>query len=155
MTYHLTLSNNSVNVKYFQTQFTNTFNPPLEIKPNSYIQVNNIYIKKDNSFSDPEGIFIYIPQLTSMNTYNCNQSKTTQNGYLCSAMSFDGFNLTSDDIINDQLSNQKIPINNETKLILNDLTIDLRQLDNSLFDEDNLLNVSISITITDKLELLS
>lgn len=168
MTYHLTL-NYDFPTDQIYSEFENQFNPPLKIKPNSYIQVNNIYIKKNNDFSSgvPNGnleepnVYIYIKELTSLLTYNCNKVNSTHNGYLIGSVNFGAVGSLVDDELFINNTSSKLPLNNQTELNINELTIQLKNKQNNYFSllpapysVQKILRCSISISITDNIKLL-
>jgi hypothetical protein len=168
MTYHLTLNYNFPTTQIY-SEFENQFNPPLKIKPNSYIQVNNIYIKKNNDFNVgvPNGnlqepnVYIYIKELTSLLTYNCNQVNSTNNGYVYGSSNFGAVGSLVDDELFINNTSSKLPLNNQTELNINQLTIQLKDKLNNFFSllpapigTQKILRCSISISITDNIKLL-
>ena len=73
---------------------------------------------------------------------------------ICCVNSFDGAGPTADDIINFSVNTPKISLNNP-QMVLNSLTIQLRDRTNAVIDPAIIDIVSITIQITDNIGLLS
>ena len=108
MSYSITLTNNSDIGN--NTQFTNRLADPILVRPNSYFQLNSAYIRKANGFTDPDGVYIYIPQFSNANTYSCNTNNNScRNGLVGCVNGFLGVGPSIDDIINFNNNSPKIP----------------------------------------------
>jgi hypothetical protein len=137
------------------TDFRCLLTDPLIIKKNSYVQVLSAYIRKGASAVDPNGVYITIPEFSTAQTYWSNQDgNSCRNGMICCVGSFEGVGGTSDDIINFNVNTPKISLNNQ-EINLNSLTIQLRDRTNAIIDPAIIDVVSITIQITDNINLLS
>ena len=61
MRYTITLTNR-VDIGT-NTEYTNHFQEPLVINPNSYVQLVNAFMEKTNAGNPGDGLFLTIPQL--------------------------------------------------------------------------------------------
>lgn len=137
------------------TNFRCQLADPLIIKPNSYVQVLSAYIRKGASATDPNGIYVTIPEFSTAQTYWSNQEgNSCRNGMVCCVGSFDGVGGTQDDVINFSVNTPKISLNNP-QMVLNSLTLQLRDRTNSLIAASIIDVVSVTIQITDNINLLS
>jgi hypothetical protein len=128
---------------------------PLIIKPNSYVQVLSAYIRKGASAVDPNGIYVTIPEFSTAQTYWSNQEgNSCRNGMICCVNSFNGVSASTDDIINFSVNTPKISLNNP-QMVLNSLTVQLRDRTNAIIDDSIIDVVSITLQITDNIGLLS
>tara|TARA_R100000655_G_scaffold51015_2_gene88612 strand:+ start:714 stop:1160 length:447 start_codon:yes stop_codon:yes gene_type:complete len=146
MSYAITLTSNSDIGN--TTNFSNLLDGTMIVNKNSYIQVNSIYIKKASGATDPEGIFLTIPEFNSANTYWCNSKhNSVKNGMICNCLSFE-----SSDTIQNAISSPKIPLNNSLYQ-LDNINVTLRDKDNKIIDNSIIEKVAISIFVSDDLRL--
>ena len=151
--YTITLTNR-INIGT-DTDFRCQLQDPLIINPNSYVQVLSAYIRKGASAVDPNGVYITIPEFSSAQTYWSNQDgNSCRNGMICCVNSFPGLAASTDDIINFSVNTPKISLNNQ-KINLNSLNVQLRDRTNAIIDPAIIDVVSITIQITDNINLLS
>ena len=149
MSYAITLTN-STDIGNNITEFINQLADPIVVKKNSYIQINNAYIEKTNAQVNPHGVFVYIKEFSSCNTYMCNKNHNSAKcGMIGHITSFPGTGPTADDVLVYNVSNPKIPINNGQDLILNNLNVELRDREGNILNGAGINNVVISIFISD------
>jgi len=146
MSYLITITSNSDIGN--TTDFTNQLRGIMEVKPNSYVQVNSVYIKKTGGATDPEGIYLSINEFSSANTYFCNsQHNSATNGIICNLLSFDHA-----EVLKSQISSPKIPLNNST-LNLSSLHIQLRDKDSKIISNSVIDKVAITLFVSNDLRL--
>jgi hypothetical protein len=137
------------------TDFRCQMSDPLLVKPNSFVQVQSAYIKKATSAVDPNGVYITIPEFSTAQTYWSNQEgNSCRNGMIACINSFDGSGPTADDIVNFSVNTPKISLNN-SQMVINSLTLQLRDRTNAVIDKDIIDIVSVTIQLTDNPALLS
>jgi len=125
----------------------------ITIKKNSYVQLQSAYIEKPVSGADSGGIYICCPQLIG-ESYWLNQDKNAKSGLLGCINNFPGGGTAVDDRISFSTSMPKIPLNNE-EYSINALDIQLRDRTNAIIDPTLINIVSVTITITDNINMLS
>ena len=154
MSYTVTLTNR-VDIGT-NTEYTNHFQEPLVINPNSYVQLVNCFMEKVNAGNPGDGLFLTIPQLSFGNTYWTNQSNNSEkNGCIALIGDFPNLSGTVDDKLVSNISYPKISLGNAGKIILNSLTIQIRTRTNEIVNTATMLNSAFTIQITDNPLLLS
>ena len=154
MSYTITLTNR-VDIGT-NTEYTNHFNEPIVINPNSYVQLINAFLEKANTGNPGDGLFLTIPQLSFGNTYWTNQSNNSEkNGCIAMIGDFPNIIATNDDKLVSTAAYPKISLNNAGKIILNNLTIQIRTRTNEIVPAPVILNSAFTIQITDNPMLLS
>jgi hypothetical protein len=154
MSYAITLTN-STDIGNNITQFINQLADPIIIKKNSYIQINNAYIEKTGGQANPHGVFIYIKEFSSCNTYMCNKNHNSAKcGMIGCITSFQNPTNAQGNILTYATSNPKIPINNGYDVQLNNLNVELRDREGNILNGAGINNVVISIFISDNPSLM-
>jgi hypothetical protein len=149
MSYAISLTN-STDIGNNITEFTCQLADPIVVKRNSYIQINNAYIEKTNNQNNPDGVFLYIKEFSSCNTYMCNKNHNSAKcGMIGHITSFPGFGIQMDDLLFYNVSSPKIPINNGQDLILNNLNVELRDREGNILNGAGINNVIVQIFISD------
>ncbi len=125
----------------------------ITIKKNSYVQLQSAYVEKPLSSAESGGVYICCPQLIG-ESYWLNQDYNAKSGLLGCINNFPGEGTTADDRISFSTSMPKIPLNNE-EFSINALDIQLRDRTNAIIAPEFIDIVSVTITITDNINMLS
>ena len=152
MSYTITLTNRIDQGQ--DTNFKCLLPTPIKINKNSYVQLQNAYLEKQNVPQVVGGIYVVIPQFASGNSFWLNQDNNYTSGMIGCIQNFNNVPPTQDDKLFLPSTFPKIALNN-SDMILQNLDVELRDRSNAIIDPAIINNVSITITITDNPVLLS
>lgn len=152
MSYVITLTNR-IDVGT-DTAFKCILSSTISIKKNSFLQVQNAYLEKPNLAAASSGIYVCIKEFATAESYWCNQDRNAKQGLVACLNSFPATGAASDDKLNFSTSMPKIPLNNQEETI-NELNVELRDRTGAIIDPALIDVVSITISITDNINMLS
>ena len=154
MSYTITLTNRID--QGTDTSFKCLLPTPIKINRNSYVQLQNAYLEKQNVPQILGGIYVVIPQFASGNSFWLNQDNNYTSGMIGCIQNFPNLvpSGTNDDKLILPSTFPKIALNN-SDMMLQNLDVELRDRSNAIINPSIINNVSITITITDNPVLLS